>query len=168
MAIKRQVVVFRVGPEEFAMDISLAREIVEMRPITPVPETRDYVEGVMNLRGNLIPVLDLRKRLRAGERLKGGSSGRMSDKRIIIVTLEGKQIGLIVDAASEVIRISDDMIEPPPEVISEIGVEYIAGLLNVSGRFITMLDTAKALQGEVALELGEVMSLLASRAQASL
>ena len=168
MAIKRQVVVFRVGPEEFAMDISIAREIVEMRPITPVPETRDYVEGVMNLRGNLIPVLDLRKRLRAGERLKGGSSGRMSDKRIIIVTLEGKQIGLIVDAASEVIRINDDMIEPPPEVIAEIGVEYIGGLLNVSGRFITLLDTAKALQGEVALELGEVMSLLASRAQASL
>ncbi|PYP84615.1 MAG: chemotaxis protein CheW [Blastocatellia bacterium AA13] len=168
MAIKRQVVVFRIGPEEFAMDIGLAREIVEMRPVTPVPETRDYVEGVMNLRGNLIPVLDLRKRLRAGDRLKGGSSGRMSEKRIIIVTLDGKQLGLIVDAASEVIRITDDMIEPPPEVIAEIGVEYIAGLLNVSGRFITMLDTAKALQGEVALELGEVMSLLASRAQASL
>src|SRR5690349_19940687 len=119
-----------------------------MRPIKPVPKSRDYVEGVMNLRGNLIPVLDLRKLLRAGERLKGGSSGRMADKRIIIVTLEGKQIGLIGDAASEVICITDDTIEPPPEVITEICVEYNGGLLNVSGRFITLLDTAKALQGE--------------------
>ena len=166
--MKRQVVVFRIGPEEFAMDIGLAREIVEMRPITPVPETRDYVEGVMNLRGNLLPVLDLRKRLKAGNRLKGGPSGRMSDKRIIIVTLEGKQVGLIVDAASEVIRITDNMIEPPPEVINEIGVDYIAGLINAGGRFITLLDTGKALQGDIALELDEVMSLLATRTSASL
>ena len=163
MAIKRQVVVFRIGPEEFAMDISLAREIVEMRPITLVPETRDYVEGVMNLRGNLIPVLDLRKRLKAGHRLMGGSSGRMSDKRIIIITMDGKQLGLIVDAASEVIRITDSMIEPPPEVITEIGVDYIAGLINVGGRFITLLDTVKALQGEVALELDEIMSMLVTQ-----
>ena len=168
MAIKRQVVVFRIGPEEFAMDIGLTREIVEMRPVTPVPETRDYVEGVMNLRGNLLPVLDLRKRLRAGNRLKGGSSGRMSDKRIIIVTMDGKQLGLIVDAASEVIRITDNMIEPPPEVITELGVDYIAGLINAGGRFITMLDTLKALQGEVAIELDDVMSLLAAQTPASL
>ena len=168
MVIKRQVVVFRIGPEEFAMDISLAREIVEMRPVTPVPETRDYVEGVMNLRGNLLPVLDLRKRLRAGNRLKGGSSGRMSEKRIIIVTMDGKQLGLIVDAASEVIRITDSMIEPPPEVITELGVDYIAGLINADGRFITLLDTVKALQGEVAIELDDVMSLLATKTPASL
>ena len=66
MPIKRQMIIFRIGREEFAIDIALTKEIVTMRPITPIPETEDYVLGVMNLRGNLVPVLDLRKRLRAG------------------------------------------------------------------------------------------------------
>src|SRR5262245_51188615 len=108
MAIRRQMVVFRVGVEEFAMDIQLAKEIVLMRPITPIPETHDFVEGVMNLRGNLVPVLDLRKRLRAVR------AEDHAQARIIIAMLDGRQTGLIVDGASEVIRVTDDMIEPAP------------------------------------------------------
>src|SRR6187397_2278083 len=100
MATKRQLVVFKIGAEEFALDIGLTKEIIVMREITPVPQTLAFVEGVMNLRGNLVPALDLRKRLRAG-RVEAHSQ-----QRIIIALLDGKQIGLIVDAASEVVRAS--------------------------------------------------------------
>jgi purine-binding chemotaxis protein CheW len=152
------MIVFRIGEEEFATDINIAKEIVVMRPITPIPETRDFVEGVMNLRGNLIPVLDLRKRLRAAR-----ADGHQQ-VRIIIATLDGKQTGLIVDGATEVIRVSDDMIEPVPDVIRETGAEYLLGVINMGNRFITMLDLEKVLMGEVRHELDEVMRALAKPA----
>lgn len=155
MPVKRQMVVFKIGGEEFAIDIALAKEIVLMRPITRVPETHDYVEGVMNLRGNLVPVLDLRRRLRSGR------ADITPRARIIIATLEGKMTGLIVDGASEVIRVSDEMIEPPPDVISEIGADYIGGVINLGDRFITKLDLEKALTGEITQELDDVIKLLA-------
>lgn len=155
MAVKRQMIVFRIGVEEFATDINIAKEIVVMRPITPIPETHDFVEGVMNLRGNLIPVLDLRKRLRASH-----ADGHQQ-VRIIIATLDGKQTGLIVDGASEVIRVSDDMVEPVPDVIREIGAEYVLGVINMGNRFITLVDLDKVLIGEVRHELDEVMKALA-------
>lgn len=154
MPVKRQMVVFKVGGEDFAIDIGLAKEIVLMRHITRVPETHDYVEGVMNLRGNLVPVLDLRRRLRAG-RIELTPSAR-----IIIATLDGKMTGLIVDGASEVIRVSDEMIEPPPDVIGEIGADYIGGVINLGDRFVTKLELERAVTGEITRELGDVMKLL--------
>jgi len=157
LASKRQLVVFKVGTEEFAVDIMLTKEVVLMREITPVPETDIYVEGVMNLRGNLVPVLDFRKRLRAfGANTNG-------DHRIIIANLDGRIVGLIVDGASEVIRVRDDMIEPPPHLISEIGAAYVEGVVNVNDRFITLIDLRKALIGEVVGELDEVIRILSSQ-----
>ncbi len=154
MAARRQLVVFKVGTEEFAVDIMLTKEVVLMREITPVPETEAYVEGVMNLRGSLVPVLDFRKRLRALR------TTLQTDHRIIVANLDGRTAGLIVDGASEVIRISDDMIEPVPHLISEIGADYVEGVINVNDRFITLIDLRKALTGEVAGELDEVIRVL--------
>ena len=142
MATKRQLVVFKIGVEEFAVDIGLTKEIVVMREITPVPQTLEFVEGVMNLRGNLVPVLDLRKRLRAG------NVTAHSSMRIIIANLDGKQTGLIVDGASDVVRASQEMIEPPPDVITELGADYIEGVINLNDRFITLLDLSRALAVE--------------------
>lgn len=159
MPVKRQMVIFRIGGEEFAIDIALTKEIVTMRPITPIPETEDYVLGVMNLRGNLVPVLDLRKRLRAGSESAASGKGQQ-EIRIIIARVDGKQTGLVVDGASEVIRVTDEMIEPPPDVITEIGAEYIGGIINLRDRFITVLDLDKALKGEVTHELEEVRRLM--------
>jgi len=159
MPVKRQMVIFRIGGEEFAIDIALTKEIVTMRPITPIPETEDYVLGVMNLRGNLVPVLDLRKRLRAGAESAASGKGQQ-EIRIIIARVDGKQTGLVVDGASEVIRVTDEMIEPPPDVITEIGAEYIGGIINLRERFITVLDLDKALKGEVTHELEEVRRLM--------
>jgi len=147
-------VVFKIGVEEFAVDISLTKEIVVMREITPVPETLEFVEGVMNLRGNLVPVLDFRKRLRAGR------SNAHPDMRIIIVNVDGKQTGLIVDGASEVVRAADEMIEPPPDVLAEIGADYVEGIINLNNRYITLLDMRRALSGDIDHELDEVMGLM--------
>ena len=156
MAARRQLVVFRVGTEEFAVDIMLTREVVLMREITPVPETEAYVEGVMNLRGSLVPVLDFRKRLRAFR------TTTHSDHRIIIASLDGRTAGLIVDGASEVIRISDDMIEEVPHLISEMGAVYIEGVVNLNGRFITLIDLRKAITGEIVGELDDIIKVLAN------
>jgi purine-binding chemotaxis protein CheW len=159
LAARRQLVVFKVGTEEFAVDIMLTKEVVLMREITPVPETEDYVEGVMNLRGNLVPVLDFRKRLRAC------ASAAHMDHRIIIANLDGRTAGLIVDGASDVIRVSEDMIEPVPHLISELGAGYVEGVVNVKGRFITLIDLRKALTGEIVGELDEVIRALARQSE---
>jgi purine-binding chemotaxis protein CheW len=154
MAVKRQLVVFRVGVEEFAVDILLTKEVVGMLDITPVPETQDYVEGVMNLRGNLVPVVDLRKRLRAR------TVHTPEDRRIIISSCEGRLTGLIVDSASEVIRVSDEMVEPAPDMISEIGANYVEGVINLGGRFVTLVDLKSVLTEEVNCELDQVLAIL--------
>jgi purine-binding chemotaxis protein CheW len=154
---RRQLVVFKVGTEEFAADIMLTKEVVLMREITPVPGTEAYVEGVMNLRGSLVPVLDFRKRLRARRTVAS------ADHRIIIVQLDGRSAGLIVDGASEVIRVSDDLIEPVPDLISEMGAGYVEGVISLKDRFITLINLQKALSGEILSELDEVMTVLSSR-----
>jgi purine-binding chemotaxis protein CheW len=145
------MVIFRVGAEEFALDIMHLKEVVVMRSITAVPETENFVEGVMNLRGSLVPVLDLRKRLRAI------GVGDSQDKRIIVSNLEGRLVGLIVDGASEVIRVGEEMIEAAPDIITEMGVGYVAGIINLGTRFITMIDLKKALSEEITHELEEVI-----------
>lgn len=154
---RRQLVVFKVGTEEFAADIMLTKEVVLMREITPVPGTEAYVEGVMNLRGSLVPVLDFRKRLRARRTVAP------AEHRIIIVQLDGRSAGLIVDGASEVIRVSDDLIEPVPDLISEMGAGYVEGVISLKDRFITLINLQKALSGEILSELDEVMTVLSRR-----
>jgi purine-binding chemotaxis protein CheW len=154
VAAKRQLVVFKIGTEEFAIDILLTKEVVVMREITGVPETEDYVEGVMNLRGNLVPVIDLRRRLRAS----GNASAE--ERRIIVVQLEGRVAGLLVDSASEVVRITQDQIEPAPDIITELGAGYVMGVINLDGRFITLIDLNKTLSADVVTELDEVMRVL--------
>ena len=154
MAAKRQLVVFKIGTEEFAIDILLTKEVVVMREITGVPETEDFVEGVMNLRGNLVPVIDLRKRLRAS----GNASPE--DRRIIVVQLEGRVAGLLVDSASEVVRITQEQVEPAPDIITELGAGYVMGVINLNGRFITLIDLNKTLSADIVTELDEVMRVL--------
>ncbi|MBI3651548.1 MAG: purine-binding chemotaxis protein CheW [Acidobacteria bacterium] len=157
--MNRQKIVFKVGREDFAIDILLTKEIVVMSEITPVPETEEYVEGIMNLRGNLIPVLDLRKRLRTA------AVSELNEQRIIIANFDGRLVGLIVDGATEVIRVSEAMIEPPPDVIAEMGIGYIIGVVKHKDAFITLIDLQKVLTEEILVGLDEVMELIAVRTE---
>jgi purine-binding chemotaxis protein CheW len=141
MAKDVQIVGFRVGAETFGVPIALVHEIVRVPEITAVPEAPGCVEGVINLRGKIISVVDLRKRFGEHE-IRGGKKNR-----ILVAELEGKLVGLIVDAASEVLKIAPSDIEPPPDVFGEDDVNYVTGVGKLHGRLIIMVDLKKVLRG---------------------
>jgi purine-binding chemotaxis protein CheW len=116
--------------------------------ITGVPDAPDFLEGVINLRGKIVPVIDLRKRLRVKEAAKTKSTR-------VLITEHGTTVGLLVDSASEVLKIQPDSIEGPPEMISAIGVEYITGVAKVDGRLIILLDIKKILSVEDMKKVGK-------------
>jgi len=135
-----QVVGFRIGRETFGLPISIVREIVRVPDITSVPNAPDYIEGVINLRGRIIPVVDLRKRF--GEKV-----GEPSKKnRVVVVELEGRSIGLIVNSASEVLKIPPSEIEAPHDVFQEGELNYITGVGKLKGRLVILLDLTRVLQ----------------------
>ncbi|HXN28954.1 MAG TPA: chemotaxis protein CheW [Candidatus Acidoferrales bacterium] len=135
-----QIVGFRIGRETFGLPIAMVREIVRVPEITSVPNAPDYIEGVINLRGRIIPVVDLRKRL--GEKVIESSKRN----RIVVVELESRSIGLIVNSASEVIKIPPSDIEAPHSVFQEGELNYITGVGKLRGRLVMMLDLSKILQ----------------------
>ena len=134
------IVGFRIGNETYGIRIGAVREIVRVPEITSVPSAPDLIEGVINLRGKIIPVMDLRKRF--------GLTEIISDKknRILVVELENKLIGLIVNAASEVLKIPPSEVDSPGSVFAEGESSYVTGVGKLKGRLIILLDIAKLLQ----------------------
>ncbi len=134
------IVGFRIGNETYGVRIGSVREIVRVPEITSVPSAPDLIEGVINLRGKIIPVMDLRKRL--------GQTEIISDNknRILVVELENKLIGLIVNAASEVLKIPPSEVDSPGSVFAEGESSYVTGVGKLKGRLIILLDIAKLLQ----------------------
>ena len=145
-----QVVGFRIGRETFGLPISIVREIVRVPQITSVPNAPDYIEGVINLRGRIIPIVDLRKRF--------GEKSFEPDKknRIVVVELETRAIGLIVNSASEVLRIPPSDIEEPHNVFKEGELNYITGVGKLKGRLVILLDLNRILQRGELRHLDEV------------
>ena len=132
-----QLVSFHVGTEEFAIDILGVQEIIRMVELTPVPNAPHYVEGVINLRGKVIPILDLRARfgLPSGERTK--------ETRIIVVDISDTILGFIVDSVQEVLRLPEDLIEPPPTTGRGGSAEFHKGIGRVEGRILILLDMSQ-------------------------
>ena len=149
MSKELQIVGFRVGRETFGVPISLVHEIVRLPDITAVPEAPDYVEGVINLRGKIISVIDLRKRF--GERQITPNK----KNRILVVEVDSKMVGLIVDAASEVLKVPETEIDLPPNVFEEGELNYVTGVGKLRGRLIIMIDLTKVLQKGELRRLGE-------------
>jgi purine-binding chemotaxis protein CheW len=135
-----QLVGFRIGEETYGVQIGAVREIVRVPEITAVPNAPDLIEGVINLRGKIIPVMDLRKRF--------GSSSIQPDKknRILVVDLENRLLGLIVSSASEVLKIPPSEIEPPGAVFAEGESSYVTGVGKLKGRLVILLDIARLLR----------------------
>lgn len=135
-----QVVGFRIGRETFGLPISIVREIVRVPEITAVPNAPDYIEGVINLRGRIIPIVDLRKRF-------GQKSVEASKKnRIVVVELGSRAFGLIVNSASEVLRIPPSEIEEPNNVFQEGELDFVTGVGKLKGRLVILLDVSKILK----------------------
>jgi purine-binding chemotaxis protein CheW len=135
-----QVVGFRIGNETYGVRIASVREIVRVPEITMVPNAPDVIEGVINLRGKIIPVMDLRKRF--------SNSAIQPDKknRILVVELDNKLLGLIVSSASEVLKIPPSDIESPGSVFAEGESSYVTGVGKLKGRLIILLDIARLLR----------------------
>ena len=137
-----QLVSFNIGDEEFGVDILKVQEINRMLDVTRVPNSPEYIDGVINLRGKVIPIIDLRRRF--------GMERKEHDKntRIVVVELSGKVVGFVVDAVSEVLRIPKSVTEPPPPIVAGIGAEYITAVGKLEDRLLILLDLEKVLVGD--------------------
>lgn len=139
MSRELHIVGFKVGRETYGVPIKSLHEIVRVPDITAVPDAPDYLEGVINLRGKIVSVMDLRKRF--GEK----QIGLKRQNRILVVEHAGRLAGLIVDSASEVLKIPADAVEAPPAVFLEGGLNCVTGLAKVAGRLVVLLDMSKLL-----------------------
>ncbi len=147
---EEQLVIFELANEVYGVDISRVQEIIRMTTITRLPRAPEFVEGVINLRGKVIPVVDLKKRfgLAEGDRTKAS--------RIVVVDVGDHTIGMVVDAVSEVLRVHSSAVEPPSPVVTTIESDYIRGIAKLEGRLIILLDLDKVLSWEEKRKLREV------------
>ena len=136
------LVTFRLGNNEYAIDIMQAKEIIKMEKITLIPNAPNYVEGVINLRGNIIPIVDLKKRFNLEENEGEKNTG------IIIVKIDDVDMGIIIDAISKVVSISNSNIQPPPPMLSGIGQKYIKGVAKLEDKLLVVLDLEKLIVGD--------------------
>jgi len=145
-----QVVSFNLGKEEYGVDISQVQEIIRMVEITHVPRAPHFMEGVINLRGQLIPIIDLRTRFSMPRALLTKST------RIVVTEIGNKRVGLIVDSVSEVLNIPIEQVEEAPDMIAGAGTEYIQGVGKVNDRLIILLDLTMVMSGDEKDELDTV------------
>ena len=146
-----QLVSFLIGSEEFGVDILCVQEINRMLQITKIPNAPKYVTGIINLRGRIIPVINLRSRL--GLAVKEEDS----NTRIIVVEVNGSTIGFIVDSVKEVIRITGDITEAPPEIVTGINSEFIKAVGKLPDRLLILIDIEKILSISEVEELSEIV-----------
>ena len=134
-----QLVGFKLGEEEFAVDINKVKEINKLMTITKIPNSHDFIEGVVNLRGKIVPVLSLRERL--------GMERKANDvhTKIIVTEIEGALIGFIVDEVTEVLRIASDIIENTPSVVTGVEQELINGIAKHDDKLLILLNLEKIL-----------------------
>lgn len=140
---ERQLVVFDLANEVYGISIGTVREIIRMQTVTYVPDAPAYVGGVINLRGRVIPVVDLRKRFGLPV------TEPTPDSRVLVVDISGNDIGVIVDAVTEVQRIAEASIEPAASLVTTEDPDYIEGIAKVEGRLLALLDLERTLGAAV-------------------
>lgn len=138
-----QLVSFRLADEEYGIEIKKVREIILVGEITRVPQTPPYVKGLINLRSTVIPIIDLKLRFGLPE------TAPTDETRIVVANVAGKTIGVIVDAVSEVLRISQEQIAPPPPTVAGLGREYLVGLARLKERLLILLDIEKIMLEDI-------------------
>lgn len=147
---EKQLVVFDLVGECYGVDISTVREIIQMQTVTAVPESPSFVEGIINLRGVIIPVVDLRKRFGLD------TIEHDKDTRIMVVNSKGQDIGIVVDSVAEVLRISSDSIEPTSAVVTGGDAQYLQGIVKLQDKLVILLDVELLLSNEDAALLESV------------
>lgn len=131
-----QLVVFELGDERYGLDIDSVYEIIRHQPVTAVPQAPSFVEGVINLRGRIIPVVDLRRRF-------GMMSGTLTKaSRIVVCEAAGTRVGLVVDGVSEVLMVNNESVEQTPDVAAGYDANYLRGIAKLGDRLVILLDLA--------------------------
>ena len=142
-----QLVTFRVGGEEFGLDVFQVHEILRYTEPTAMPKAPAFVEGVLDVRGTLVPVVDLRKRFELPEVTYG------DDTRIILVDFQSERLGLIVDEVSEVLRVPETSVAPPPQFVRGLAAEFIRGIVRLESRLVVLLDLERILSSQERMQL---------------
>ena len=143
-----QIVSFLLGDEEFGLDIMKVQEIILVGQITKMPQVPEYVRGMINLRGHIIPVVDLRTRFNQPP------CDKTEEQRIIVVNIGTRTIGIVVDAVNEVLRMTPDQIEPPPTGIGDVQ-RFITGLLKIDKKLVILLDIESLFSDDEQLTLSD-------------
>lgn len=138
----KQLISFTVGAEEYGLELLRVKEVIRMRRITWLPKAPPCVKGIINLRGEVIPIVDLRERFGLDTQEKTAMT------RVIVVEVEGKPVGMVVDSASQVVRVSADQFEPPPTVMGEGSRDFITAVGKTGDRLIIMIDVDRILSAE--------------------
>ncbi len=137
--MEHQLVIFELANEQYGVDIAAVEGIIKMQLITVVPHAPSFVEGVTNLRGSVLPVIDLRKRFNLPQ------EETTKNSRIIHIAIDNVKVGMIVDAVSEVLRVSEEAVEPTPSIVTTVDSAFITGIAKLEGRLIILLDLGKVL-----------------------
>ena len=142
-----QLVTFRVGGEEFGLDVFQVHEILRYVEPTPMPKAPAFVEGVLDVRGTLVPVVDLRKRFELHDVRFD------DDTRIILVDFQGERLGLVVDEVSEVLRVPETAVTPAPQFVRGLAAEFIRGIVRLESRLVVLLDLERILSSQERMQL---------------
>lgn len=139
--VRIQLVTFQLGNEKYGIDIMDVKEIVGIRPIRPIPNVPSYVAGILKIRSMIFPIINLHKRFQIEKADLTEDDKLLSG--FVIINVSDMQIGIIIDKVSRVISIDPDSIQPPPQIISGIGAEYIQGVVNEKGEYLIILNIKK-------------------------
>lgn len=150
-----QLVVFRLGVEEYGVPITQVQEINRLTTSTRIPQAPDFIEGVISLRGKVLPVIDLKKRFGLE------TSAYTDEARIVVVKIADHTVGVIVDVVSEVLRLPMERVEPPPAIIAGITAEYLRGVGKLGDRLLILLDLNRILTETEKAQLGETVEAIA-------
>ena len=145
----KQIISFKIGDEEYGLEILKVKEVIRIKEITRLPKAPDFVRGVINLRGDVIPIIDLRKKFGLPEEMYADNT------RVIVVEVEGKLMGIVVDSVSHVIRIDESQIDKPP-LLSGMSREYIMGVVKLDKRLIVLLNIDRILTTEEKIEIEKI------------
>jgi purine-binding chemotaxis protein CheW len=144
MGAELKVIVFALADEEYGVEVEKVKTIERMMPMTRVPKTYSFVKGVINLRGVVVPVIDLRGRFGLPEQEYTDNS------RIVIIAVNDMEVGLIVDSANDVIDVDSDAIQDPPEIVGGVRAKYLQGVAKLGDRLLVLLNLQEVLnKGEI-------------------
>jgi purine-binding chemotaxis protein CheW len=157
----RQFISFSVGDEEYGLELLRVKEVIRVREITWLPKAPSFVKGIINLRGDVIPIIDLRDKFG----LEAKENTAMT--RVIVVEVEGRLMGMVVDSASQVVRIPADQIDPPPPVLGGLSQEFITGVGKLEDKLIILLNADAILTVDEIKALGSLQKDLSAKAAAA-